>query len=247
MAHRAVRPCEGLVFLSVRVYHYLKSIQYRRRNGARNDPGSAAERSHSDGGVRAVRGRRRRRDDLAEPPRGHELRQLGAADAARRGARPRRGRRRRARRAHPRSREHVLRGRRPQHARRRVPRHDQQLGADRPGVGAHVRSRLQPREADRRGGRGLRRRRRLRADDLLRLRRRRRRRQDRRLPHPPRAVRRRRADLPPAALHRAAQDQGAAAHRQAAVGHASARTGGWRTCRRRPRSSTRRSPTSSRR
>ena len=45
----------------------------------------------------------------------------------------------------------------------------------------------------------------------------RRRRPDRRLPHPPRAVRRRRADLPPAALHRPAQDQGAPAHRQAAV------------------------------
>ena len=44
-----------------------------------------------------------------------------------------------------------------------------------------------------------------------------RRRQDRRLPHPPRAVRRRRPDLPPAPLYRPAQDQGAAAHRQAAV------------------------------
>ena len=117
----------------------------------------------------------------------------------------------------PRTREHVLRGRRPEHARQRVPGHDEQLGEDRPGLRAHVRSRVQPRQADHRGRRGLRRRRRLRAHDLLRLLHRGRRRAYRRLPHPPRAVRRRRADLPPAALHRAAQDQGAPVHRQAAV------------------------------
>ena len=44
---------------------------------------------------------------------------------------------------------------------------------DRPGLGAHVRPRVQPVQADDRGRRGLRRRRRLRADDLLRLRHRR--------------------------------------------------------------------------
>ena len=160
---------------------------------------------------------RRGRHDLAEPPRGQELRQLGAAHGPRRGARPRRGGRRRARGPDPRPREHVLRRRRPQHARLRVPGHDEQLGQDRPGLGAHVRPRVQPRQADDRRRRGLRGRRRLRAVDLLRLLHRRRRRQDRRLPHPPRAVRRRRPDLPPAALHRPAQDQGAPVHRQAAV------------------------------
>ena len=142
---------------------------------------------------------------------------------------------------------HVLRRRRPQHARLRVPRHDEQLGEDRAGLGAHVRPRVQPGQADDRGRRGLRRRRRLRADDLVRLRHRRRRRQDRRLPHPPRAVRRRRPDLPPAALHRPAQDQGAAASPASCCPARSARTGAWPTCRRRPRSSSRRSPTSSRR
>ena len=134
-----------------------------------------------------------------------------------RGARARRRGRRRSRGPDPRTREHLLRGRRPEHARQRVPGHDEQLGEDRPGLGPHVRSRVQPRQADHRGRRGLRRGRRLRAHDLLRLLHRRRRRAYRRLPHPPRAVRRRRADLPPAALHRAAQDQGAAVHRQAAV------------------------------
>ena len=198
-------------------------------------------------GGHPVRGRRRRRDDLAEPARGQELRQLGAADEPRRGARARGGRRRRARRADPRPRQHVLRRRRPQHARLRVPRHDEQLGEDRPGLGAHVRPRVQPRQADDRGRRGLRRRRRLRADDLLRLLHRGRRRQDRRLPHPPRAVRRRRPDLPPAALHRPAQDQGAAVHRQAAVGQGVRGVGPGQRLGARPSSSRRRSPTSSRR
>ena len=53
--------------------------------------------------------------------------------------------------------------------------------------------------------------------------------QDRRLPHPPRALRRRRSDLPPPALHRPAQDQGAAVHGQARSRAASARSGAWPT------------------
>ena len=69
-----------------------------------------------------------------------------------------------ARRPDPRSRQHLLRRRRPQHARQRVPRHDEQLGEDRPGLRPHVRSRVQPRQADDRRRRGLRGRRRLRAD-----------------------------------------------------------------------------------
>ena len=74
-----------------------------------------------------------------------------------------------------------------------------------------------------------------------------RRRQDRRLPHPPRAVRRRRADLPPAALHRHAQDQGADAHRQAAVRQGVRGVGPRQRVGAGRGSSTRRSPTSSRR
>ena len=68
---------------------------------------------------------------------------LGAA------ARARRGGRRRARRRDPRPRQHVLRRRRPEHARLRVPRHDEQVGQDRPGLGAHVRPRVQPRPSRR--------------------------------------------------------------------------------------------------
>ena len=77
--------------------------------------------------------------------------------------------------------------------------------------------------------------------DLLRLRHRRRRREDRRLPHPPRAVRRRRPDLPPPALHRPAQDQGAAAHGQAAVRQGVRGVGSGQRLALRPRSSSRRS------
>ena len=136
---------------------------------------------------------------------------LGAAAGARG------ERRRRARRGDPRSWQHVLRRRRPEHARLRVPRHHQPVGQDRPDLGPHVRPRVQPLQADDRRRRGLRGGRRLRAVHLVRLRRRRGQRPHRRLPHPPRAVRRRRPDLSPAALHRPAQDQGAAAHRQAAL------------------------------
>ena len=82
---------------------------------------------------------------------------LGAA------ARARRERRRRARRGHPRPRQHVLRRRRPEHARLRVPRHDEPVGQDRPDLGPHVRPRVQPVQADDRRRRGLRGRRRLRA------------------------------------------------------------------------------------
>ena len=57
-----------------------------------------------------------------------------AADGPRRDARPRRGGRGRPRRRHPRPRQHVLRRRRPQHARLRVPRHDEQVGEDRAGL-----------------------------------------------------------------------------------------------------------------
>ena len=64
-----------------------------------------------------VRGRWTRRDDLVQPAGGQELRQLGPADGARRGAGARRERRRRARRRDPRARQHVLRRRRPEHAR----------------------------------------------------------------------------------------------------------------------------------
>jgi enoyl-CoA hydratase/carnithine racemase len=47
--------------------------------------------------------------------------------------------RRRARGADPRTRPDLLRGRGPQHARLRVPGHDEQLREDRAGLGAHVR------------------------------------------------------------------------------------------------------------
>ena len=72
-----------------------------------------------------------------------------------------------------------------------------------------------------------------------------RRRPDRRLPHPPRALRRRRPDLPAAADDRHPQDQGADAHRQAAVGQGGGRLRPDQRLRARPRSSTSWSRTSS--
>ena len=115
-----------------------------------------------------------------------------------------------------RPRQHLLLGLRPRRAARRLRRQHQRHGGRGP-LRQGVRPALLDEHPFGGGARGLRHRRRLRADDLLRLRGRRRRRQDRRLPHPPRAVRRRGPDLPAAAHDRHPQDQGADAHRQAAV------------------------------
>ena len=194
-----------------------------------------------------VRGQRRGRHDLAQSPRGQELRQLGPADRPGRGARARRRGRGRSRGPDPRAREHVLRGRRPEHARQRVPGHDEQLGEDRPGLRPHVRSRVQSRQADHRRRRGLRRGRRLRAHDLLRLLHRGRRRAYRRLPHPPRAVRRRRARSTACRATSGCARPRSSCSPASCCPARSARTGAWPTSPRRRTSSTRRSRTSSHR
>ena len=113
-------------------------------------------------------------------------------------------------------RQHVLLGLRPRRAARRLRRQHQRDGRG-GALGQGVRPPLLDEHPLGRRPRGLRHRRRLRADDLLRLRCRLRRRQDRRLPHPPRAVRWRGPDLPAAPDDRHPQDQGADADRQAPV------------------------------
>ena len=177
-------------------------------------------------GRRGVRGQRWHRDDLAEPAQRQELLQLGAAhdSSATRSSAPRRTTMRGSWSIRGRGHTFCAGADLNMLDSEFLGTYDQ-LDQDRPGLRAHVRPRVQSGQADDRRRRGLRGRRRLRAVDLVRLPDRRRRREDRRLPHPPRPVRRRRPDLPPAALHRPAQDQGAPVHRQAAVGQGVLRVG----------------------
>ena len=143
---RRLRPIccwPGLAILRRAVYD-LKSVWQTSRRSEHMSVGRQATESHPVRGRRAASrrsGSTGRRSRTAST--GTLLMGLGAA------ARARRERRRRARRGHPRARQHVLRRRRPEHARLRVPRHDEPVGQDRPGLGPHVRPRVQPRPSRR--------------------------------------------------------------------------------------------------